>query len=211
MFTGIIEEKGKILSCISGNVSGSVKIAAKKIIEDAKTGDSIAVNGVCLTVTGFFEGGFTADVMNETLRCTTLGRLKNGDEVNLERALSPSARIGGHFVTGHVDAVGRITEWRKSGNAIISEIKSDEEITSSIVDKGSVAIDGISLTVVKVSSDKILLSLIPHTIQHTTLSNRKIGDYVNIETDIIGKYVKKMLSRNNPDSGLSMSDVEFLL
>lgn len=193
MFTGIIEEKGKIRKVIASE-SGEIEISAKKVLEGTKIGDSIAVNGVCLTVTKMSGGGFTADVMAETLRRTNLGSLGIGAEVNLERAMAADGRFGGHIVSGHIDGTGIVKSLKNEGNAVWVEISASEEILSGIVEKGSIAIDGISLTVAYVDSDVFKVSIIPHTGSETTLLDRKSGDKVNLENDVVGKYVKKMLT-----------------
>ena len=170
-------------------------------------GDSIAVNGICLTVTDFNDKFFTVDVMNETWSRTSLERLNQGDGVNLERAMAANGRFGGHIVTGHIDGTGRITSVRRDGNAVWYQIQASPEIIEFIVEKGSVSIDGISLTVAKVSPKDFSVSVIPHTLEQTILKNKRVNDIVNLENDMIGKYVKKIL-RN--DSSAVLSE-EFLL
>ena len=170
-------------------------------------GDSIAVNGICLTVTDFNDKFFTVDVMNETWSRTSLERLKQGDGVNLERAMAANGRFGGHIVTGHIDGTGRITSVRRDGNAVWYQIQASPEIIEFIVEKGSVSIDGISLTVAKVSPRDFSVSVIPHTLEQTILKNKRVNDIVNLENDMIGKYVKKFLSN---DSSAVLSE-EFLL
>lgn len=170
-------------------------------------GDSIAVNGICLTVTDFNDKLFTVDVMNETWSRTSLERLKQGDGVNLERAMAANGRFGGHIVTGHIDGTGRITSVRRDGNAVWYQIQASPEIIEFIVEKGSVSIDGISLTVAKVSPKDFSVSVIPHTLEQTILKNKRVNDIVNLENDMIGKYVKKFLSN---DSSAVLSE-EFLL
>ena len=193
MFTGIIEETGTIKRIsISGN-SGSLEIGAKTVLEGTKTGDSIAVNGVCLTVTCLTSSGFTADVMAETLRRSSLGSLSAGSSVNLERAMAADGRFGGHIVSGHIDGTGRISKMQKEENAVWVYIQAQKEILDLIVEKGSIAIDGISLTVAGVTDTEFSVSIIPHTAKETTLLSKKNGDIVNLENDIIGKYVRKML------------------
>lgn len=193
MFTGIIEETGTIKRIsISGN-SGSLEIGAKTVLEGTKTGDSIAVNGVCLTVTCLTSSGFTADVMAETLRRSSLGSLSAGSSVNLERAMAADGRFGGHIVSGHIDGTGRISKMQKEENAVWVYIQAQKEILDLIVEKGSIAIDGISLTVAGVTDTEFSVSIIPHTAKETTLLSKKNGDIVNLENDIIVKYVRKML------------------
>lgn len=194
MFTGIIEETGTVLSF--GN--GKIQLSAKKVLENSKIGDSISVNGVCLTITKMNSNNFYADVMNETLSRSNLGSLKKGGTVNLERAMAANGRFGGHFVSGHIDGTGKIAKIQNDGNAIWIYISAPKEILNLIIEKGSVAIDGISLTVAKVSGEDFAVSVIPHTSEETTLTSKKIGDIVNLENDIIGKYVQKLLK--NQDS-----------
>lgn len=193
MFTGIIEEQGKIKSIAKGSSSAVLTIEASKVLEDVHIGDSIAVNGVCLTCTSFNGTQFTADVMHETLDRSSLGQLKHGSSVNLERAMAANGRFGGHIVAGHIDGVGRVTNIKNDDNAIWYTIEASPDIMRYIVEKGSIAIDGISLTVATVSSDSFQVSIIPHTASETTLSLRKPGDIVNLENDVIGKYVEKLI------------------
>ena len=193
MFTGIIEEVGKVNSLSISGKSGSIQVSAKKVLEGTKNGDSIAVNGVCLTVTSLGRDFFTADVMAETVRRTNLGFLKNGSPVNLERALPSDGRFGGHIVSGHIDGTGKIAKFQREENAVWVHISADKAILNLIVEKGSIAIDGISLTVAKVTDESFAVSVIPHTGEETTLLSKKEGDIVNLENDIIGKYVQKML------------------
>lgn len=189
MFTGIVEEVGQVKAI--GN--GTLQIQAAKVLEDVKLGDSIAVNGICLTVTGFNSNSFQADVMPETIKRTSLGELKLGSPVNLERALTLSSRLGGHIVSGHIDGTGRIVSLKEDKNAILMKIQADGAILRYIVEKGSVALDGISLTVVQVGSRDFTVSLIPHTRQVTNLSVKGEGSLINIENDVVGKYVAKLL------------------
>lgn len=193
MFTGIIEEVGKVGHVVSGTTSGEIKIKAKKVLENTKVGDSIAVNGVCLTVTSLAADGFTADVMPVTLGCTNLGKLKTGDSVDLERAMAADGRFGGHIVSGHIDGTGTITEMKNDGNAVWVRVAASNEIIARIIEKGSIAIDGISLTVAKLHSDSFQVSIIPHTGEETILLKKKPGDMVNLENDIVGKYVQRLL------------------
>ncbi len=191
MFTGIIEELGKVLSVVRGQKSAVLSIQAVKIFEDLKLGDSVAVNGVCLTVSGFNRNVFLADVMNETLSRSSLAELKTGSPVNLERAMPANGRFGGHIVSGHIDGTGVISNIRKDDNAIWFTIAASEKIMRYIVEKGSIAIDGISLTVAAVESDSFSVSIIPHTARSTVLTTKKEGDTVNIENDAVGKYIEK--------------------
>ncbi len=209
MFTGIIEELGTVLRLDRGSNSCQIRIQASKVLEDVKLGDSIAINGVCLTVTSFDQEHFTADMMAETLAKTNLKDLSSGQKINLERAARLGDRMGGHLVQGHVDAVGTIVEQQKVDIALVLKIKAPEEILHYLVDKGSVAIDGISLTVVKVWPDSFTISIIPHTAKMTTLGFKKPGDTVNLEADIIGRYVEKLLNKSQ-GKGKSALSPEFL-
>ena len=193
MFTGIIEEKGTIITVKKGAHSAVLKISAKEVLGDARIGDSIAVNGVCLTVTHITDSSFEADVMHETLNRTSLSALSGGSKVNLERAMAAGGRFGGHIVSGHIDGTGTIKSITRDDNAIWYKISAKKEILRYIVEKGSIAIDGISLTVAKVSDTDFSVSVIPHTSSVTTLGDRKVGDIVNLENDIIGKYVEKLM------------------
>lgn len=195
MFTGIIEEKGTIQNISISGVSGSIKIMASKVLENTRIGDSIAVNGVCLTVTEMDSnrGFFGADVMAETLRRTNLGGLSKGCKVNLERAMAADGRFGGHIVSGHIDGTGTITEVKREGNAVWVTITADSNILDLIVEKGSICIDGISLTVAYVNDKCFKVSIIPHTGDETTLLTKGRGDIVNLENDVIAKYVAKLV------------------
>ena len=196
MFTGIIEECGKVKSIEKGGVSGKIEIAVPGSFfagRKAELGESIAIEGACLTVTAFSGDSFTADISEETFSLTTLGAFKLGDRVNLERALTLATPIGGHLVTGHIDGVGTIIEKIHSGNHIMMEIKVPDNLRPSLVFKGSISIDGISLTIASVTREGVRIALIPHTLENTTLEKKTVGAKVNIETDIIGKYVEKKL------------------
>ncbi|WP_314625547.1 riboflavin synthase [uncultured Selenomonas sp.] len=188
MFTGIIEEVGR-LERLAG---GEIAIRAKKVLEDVALGDSIAVNGICLTVTRFDEAHFTADVMPETIRRTSLAELRRGSRVNLERALTLKSRLGGHIVSGHIDGAGTIAAMKEEGNAILLTVRASDSVLRYIVEKGSVALDGISLTVARVGAADFTVSLIPHTREITNLREKSVGSRLNIETDILGKYVEKL-------------------
>lgn len=192
MFTGIVEECGTVLGVLKNGVSGSVQIQASTVLEGTKTGDSIAVNGVCLTVTKLTKSSFTADVMAETFRRTNLGSLGKNSRVNLERAMAADGRFGGHIVSGHIDGTGIISRIKEEGNAVWIYISAPQSILNLIVEKGSVAVDGISLTVAAVSDKEFAVSVIPHTRENTALSGKKTGAVVNLENDIIGKYVQKL-------------------
>ncbi|MGN8895536.1 riboflavin synthase [Flavonifractor sp. HCP28S3_F3] len=193
MFTGIVEEMGQVEGIQRGRQSAILTIRAKTVLEGTKIGDSIAVNGVCLTVTTLSTDRFTADVMHETLDRSSLAQLKRGSAVNLERAMAADGRFGGHIVAGHIDGTGRVAEVQKDDNAIWYTIQAAPQVLRYIVEKGSIAVDGISLTVARVEDDRFAISAIPHTVAQTVLRDRKEGDLVNLETDIIGKYVEKLL------------------
>lgn len=201
LFTGIIEEIGTVKSIhVTGN-SGTVNIKAKKVLEGTKVGDSIAVNGICLTVTSMTDTGFTADVMAETVRRSSLSACRGNDEVNLERAMAADGRFGGHIVSGHIDGTGTITSLSREENAVWVTISSKPGIIKYIVEKGSVCIDGISLTVAGVNDDNFSVSVIPHTAGQTTLLKKRVGDMVNLENDIVGKYVERFLGVKQSGSG----------
>ncbi len=202
MFTGIVEEMGSIVSIARGSHSAVLTVKADKVLEGSRTGDSIAVNGVCLTVTGIAAGRFTADVMAETLRRSSLGSLTRGSLVNLERAMAADGRFGGHIVAGHIDGTGTILSMAQEDNAVWIEIRAGQEILKYIVEKGSVAIDGISLTVGKAGEQSFAVSVIPHTGTETTLLRKKPGDIVNLENDIIGKYVERLLHIDSGEAGV---------
>jgi riboflavin synthase len=203
MFTGIIEEKGFIKSIQAGGRSARLVISATKVLEGLKIGDSINTDGVCLTVTEFSSSTFTVDVMPETMLRSTCGKLKPGSSVNLERALRLTDRLGGHIVSGHIDGTGIIERMRKDENAVWVSVTAAQPILRTIVEKGSIAIDGISLTIVKVDSRGFEVSVIPHTQTETTLLNKKTGDAVNIECDVIGKYVEKLTK--SKEGGVDMN------
>lgn len=192
MFTGIVEEIGRIDSIRRGSQSAVLGIRCKKVLEGTKTGDSIAVNGVCLTVTAMSGQGYTADVMAETLARSSLGQLSKGSRVNLERAMAADGRFGGHMVAGHIDGTGTVKDIRKDETAVWYTIEAEPHILKYVVEKGSVAIDGISLTVAGVTGKNLTVSVIPHTQGQTNLPDRRIGDSVNLECDIIGKYIEKL-------------------
>lgn len=203
MFTGIINEVGTLQNIRRGAHSAILTIGAKTVLEDVKLGDSIAVNGVCLTVTSFTPSEFTADVMHETLNRSSLGALRPGSPVNLERAMRADGRFDGHIVAGHIDGTGTISAIRTDDNAIRYSIRSSPAILRYIIEKGSIAIDGISLTVTDVSKDTFRVSVIPHTAACTNLIQRRIGDVVNLENDCIGKYVERLLSTPNHQSNIT--------
>ena len=192
MFTGIVEETGTVASVRKGINSAVLTVYAKKVLEGTKLGDSIAVNGVCLTVTALSDSSFSADVMHETLDRSSLKSAVSGTAVNLERAMAADGRFGGHIVSGHIDGTGTITDIRRDDNAIWYTVSADSSLMRYIVEKGSIAVDGISLTVARVSREDFSVSVIPHTARHTILGNKKTGDTVNLENDIIAKYVEKL-------------------
>lgn len=215
IFTGIVEEIGTIRSITKGAASAKLHINARKVLEGTKLGDSIAVNGVCLTATSFSGDGFTADCMAETLAKTNLGKLAPGDSVNLERALCLGDRLGGHIVTGHIDGVGVIVKIERHDIATLINIKAPPELMRYIIKKGSVAIDGTSLTVVDFTTDSFSVSLIPHTAQHTVLGSKRIGDSVNLEGDVLGKYIERLIAQRevadtNEKSTQSKISLQFL-
>lgn len=193
MFTGIIEEVGSVISVTRYGTNSDIRIKAAKVLEGTKLGDSIAVNGVCLTVTAMGGDWFQADVMNETLSRSSLGSLRSGSPVDLERAMAADGRFGGHIVSGHIDGTGIISGIKNDGIAVWYTVSAPPQILRYIVEKGSIAIDGISLTVAKVTDSDFSVSIIPHTAACTVLSLRKTGDTVNLENDIIGKYVEKLM------------------
>lgn len=209
MFTGIVEEIGIISGIKQGKNSEILTIKAKKVLEDTKIGDSIAVNGICLTVTALSSDSFTADVMHETINRSSLSKLKYGSKVNLERAMPVNGRFGGHIVSGHVDGTGTIINIKPDDNAIWYKIQANQQILKYIVEKGSITIDGISLTVAKVSETDFSISAIPHTVEQTILKEKRQGDIVNLETDILAKYIEKLL--NPTQNEQSKITKEFLL
>lgn len=210
MFTGIVEEVGKVARIQKGRHSAVLDIEADLILKDLKVGDSVAVNGVCLTATAVSPHGFTADVMHETLNRSSLARLKGSSHVNLERAMPANGRFGGHIVAGHVDGLGKIIRIQRDDTAIWYTIQADPPLLRYIVEKGSVAIDGISLTVAQVFPDSFSVSAIPHTVRQTVLGERREGDLVNLENDVIGKYVEKLCAPVQPQPPKSSLTREFL-
>lgn len=200
MFTGIIEELGTLERVERGQVSAHLTIKAAEILQDVHLGDSIAVNGVCLTVVDFSRTRFTADVMGETLDKTNLGTLRLGDRVNLERAMKLGDRLGGHLVSGHIDGVGVIVDKSPHGIAQVFTIEAPEVVMRYVIRKGSVAVDGISLTVVDHTDRSFRVSIIPHTGKMTTLGFKKKGDSVNLEADMIARYVERMLEARQAET-----------
>ena len=209
LFTGLVEEVGTISSVKKGNISSQITIRSKKVIEDIKIGDSIATNGICLTVTEFTDSTFTVDVMSETLRVSSLESLSNGDKVNLERALRLGDRLGGHMVSGHIDGTGNIESFKAEDNATIVTISASSDLLRYVIYKGSIAIDGVSLTVFYVDESVFKVSIIPHTSMVTTLLDKSIEYRVNLECDMIGKYVEKLLvpvtTKDRAKDNISMS------
>lgn len=194
MFTGIIEEVG----AVSRRSGSDLTILAKTVLEGIRVGDSIAVNGACLTVVSFDESGFVVQLSPETIERTTLGALRVGDAVNLERALAYGARVGGHFVQGHVDGVGRVHSVRSQGEFSMWRFRAPEEVARYLVPKGSIAVDGISLTVIEPVRDTFSVAIIPATLARTSLSTKRPGDPVNLEADLLGKHVYHYLSHTQP-------------
>lgn len=210
MFTGLIEEIGKVVDIFERNKMWSITFECEKVLEDVDVGDSIAVNGVCLTVEEYDENLFKANVMAETMRKSNLKYFKKGSSVNLERALKIGDRFGGHIVSGHIDGIGIIEEYENEGDAIWVSISTSKDILKYIVYKGSVAVDGVSLTVSYVDEKIFKVSIIPHTNENTTLIKRNIKDVVNIECDLIGKYVEKLLLHEKAKKESSI-DMNFLI
>lgn len=210
MFTGLIEEIGILSSISKGEKSCRLTFKAKKVLKDIRVGDSIAVNGVCLTANSIYASTFSADIMPETLRRSSLGELKIGDQVNLERAMHANGRFGGHIVSGHIDGVGMIEAINKEDNAVLVKIKVIPKILRYIIEKGSITIDGISLTVTYVDSTCFMVSIIPHTALETTLLKKSIGSKVNLECDVLGKYIEKLLQPINEKKDDSNINLEFL-
>lgn len=189
MFTGIIEELGTVVTVKKIGEAMELTISAKNVLTDIRLGDSIAINGVCLTATRFTKNQFTVDVMPETYAATTIGRLVRGAHVNLERAMAANGRFGGHFVTGHCDAVGEILDRKQNQNALQITIRFPEYYRKYVIMKGSISVDGVSLTVFGLTADTLMISLIPHTVEETILHTKRVGDFVNLEFDVLGKYI----------------------
>ncbi len=202
MFTGIIEEIGRIDSIKKGTQSAVLGIRCQKVLEGTKIGDSIAVNGVCLTVTSLHEQGYTADVMAETLERSSLGSLSKNSPVNLERAMAADGRFGGHIVAGHIDGTGKIRDIRRDETAVWYTVEAEPQLLRYVVEKGSIAIDGISLTVARVTEGDFSVSIIPHTQGETSLGFRQKGDIVNLECDVIGKYIEKLMKTTEKTTGV---------
>lgn len=210
MFTGLVEEIGRVQSIIKSTKSARIIINADKVLEGVRLGDSISTNGVCLTVTSSTTNSFSVDVMAETMRRSNLHILSPGDEVNLERALRVGDRLGGHLVSGHIDGMGTITNYENEDNAVWITIETSPEVLKYIVQKGSIAIDGISLTVAYVNETVFKVSIIPHTKDVTTLLRKKVRDIVNLECDMIGKYIEKLLKSEEQAPVKKGIDMNFL-
>lgn len=216
MFTGIIEEVGSVASIRKGAHSCVLTVNASRVLEDVRLGDSIATNGVCLTVTSFTSHSFSADVMHETLNRSSLGSLHIGSPVNLERAMLAGGRFGGHIVSGHIDGVGTISSIKEDDNAVWYTVEAPSNILRYIIEKGSITLDGISLTVAKVTNSNFSVSIIPHTRAQTNLASKKVGDVLNLENDLVGKYVERLMlqpiaaSQEQPEQKSSGITKEFL-
>ncbi|MGG4447356.1 riboflavin synthase [Brevibacillus porteri] len=197
MFTGLVEEVG-VLESIQGNEQASrLVIRAQQVLEGVKLGDSISVNGICLTVTSYTNRQFSVDVMPETMNKTSLRQLRSGQRVNLERAMRLGDRFGGHIVSGHVDGTGMVASREVNANAVVFRMEAQPRLLKYVIARGSICIDGISLTVVDVNDNGFTVSIIPHTLANTSLADRRPGDLVNLETDVIGKYVERLLGYQN--------------
>jgi riboflavin synthase len=212
MFTGLIEEVGEITSVTRKGNSAQITVKARKILKDTKLGDSISTNGVCLTVTEKTSNTFTVDVMPETMNRSNLKNFKYGSKVNLERALRVGDRLDGHMVSGHVDGLGKIANYLKEDNAVWITVEADKSLLKYIIEKGSIAIDGTSLTVAYVDDRSFKVSIIPHTGEATTLLDKKIGDEVNLECDMVGKYIEKFMKfeENKSEESNSNLNEDFL-
>lgn len=210
MFTGLVEEIGKVQSIVRSTKSAKIVIKAVQVLDESKIGDSISTNGVCLTVTEFTSNSFSVDVMAETMKRSNLNSLSPGDDINLERALRVGDRLGGHLVSGHIDGMGTISNFENEDNAVWITISTTPEILRYIVQKGSIAIDGISLTVAYVDESVFKVSIIPHTKEVTTLLRKKTGNVVNLECDMIGKYIEKLLLPKEQSQALPSIDMNFL-
>lgn len=210
IFTGLVEEMGRVLSITSGDKSVQLKIQCSKVLENAKLGDSIATNGTCLTAVEIGKDYFVANCMHETIKRTNLKRLKSGNIVNLEKSISLSTPLGGHLVTGDVDCEGSIVSIEKDGIAKIYVIEIENRFMKYIVEKGRVSIDGASLSIVGFKNNTLSVSLIPHTQEMITLGKKKVGDFVNIETDLVGKYIERLLNFKEEKNDKSKIDMNFL-
>lgn len=197
MFTGIIEEIGVVNDVHRTSQGAVLNVGASEVLTDSKVGDSVAIDGVCLTMTQVDSARFTADISAETLRRTTLGSRSRGDDVNLERSLQLNSRLGGHIVLGHVDDVGVISGWSDEGDSSMMGVSASPDVMRYVVFKGSICVDGISLTVANLSETEFEIALIPHTKQVTTIGEKRVGDRVNIEVDLLGRYVEKLLGEKS--------------
>ena len=208
MFSGIVEEVGAVLTLQRQGSSATLRTAARKVLEGTRVGDSIAINGACLTVTNLATEAFTADVSPETLQRTKLANLAAGSRVNLERGLVVGGRVGGHFVQGHIDGVGQVSALKQEGNAVMARFSAAPDIMRYIVAKGFIAVDGTSLTVVTRFSDSFSVSLVPHTRSSSIAGSYQVGQVVNLEVDILGKYVEQLLSGCHSEGVLSREALE---
>ena len=206
MFTGLIEETGEILEIKRGALSARMKIKARKVLEDVKVGDSICVNGICLTVTDFDASSFSVDVMPETIRASSLKETGSKTKVNLERAMAMNGRFGGHIVAGHIDGTGKIISKNREENAVKIKIGADRPLLKYIINKGSIALDGISLTVASLGTDWFEVSIIPLTAEDTNLLEKRVGDAINIECDQVGKYIERLMEFKDD----SVMDLDYL-
>lgn len=211
MFTGIVEEVARVKNISYARNSAVLTIVAKKVLEDVKIGDSIAVNGVCLTVREFSSKEFVVDIMHETLRKSSLRNIKNNSSVNLERAMLLNGRFGGHIVSGHIDGTGEIIDIRNDDNAVWYMISTEKKILKYVIEKGSIAIDGISLTIAELTESSFSVSIIPHTQEESILKNKKIGDIVNLENDCIGKYIGSLMKSEEENNSKKTFTMDFLL
>jgi riboflavin synthase len=210
MFTGLIEEVGVIQSFQLQGETATIEIQAQKVTAELREGDSIAVNGTCLTVTGSSPKSFLAELSQETLARTNLGRVQPGNRVNLERPLLPTSRLGGHFVQGHVDGIARVTSIHADGRFALYEFRFPSELRHYIVEKGSIAVDGISLTVAKLDKHSFQVAIIPHTLNNTNLPERQVGDSVNLECDILAKYVEALSNRQKESDARPPLTLQYL-
>ncbi|WP_368490648.1 riboflavin synthase [Clostridium sp. BJN0013] len=211
MFTGLVEEIGQVMGIKNGENSSKITISSRKVLEEVKLGDSIAVNGACLTVTSFTGNSFTVDVMAETLRKSNLKLLKRNSSVNLERAVMIGERLGGHIVTGHIDGICKVKDIKKEDIATWLIIKPPLELLKYMVSKGSISLDGVSLTIAEVYEDCISVSLIPHTKAQTILQYKSVGDEINVECDLIGKYIENFILRREKKPSKNSNITEELL
>lgn len=210
MFTGIIEEIGTIKKFSKSGNDALIIVECKNVLEDTKIGDSIAINGVCQTVTSIDKNSFSAQVSSETLNVTTFSKLKTGAKINLERALTLNSRLGGHIVSGHIDGLAKVKNIQKQSEFYNLNFEIEKNLEKYIAKKGSVAINGVSLTIAEIISNEFAVAIIPHTFENTNLNCLKTGDFVNIEVDILAKYVEKILSMNNNKSITTVVDENFL-